>query len=72
MMRTLRPTEIHISVASISVTHRAIESLNWANYNDVSRGHVEKWWFNKGTSPKSPKHSGLGIILSFAQIELTL
>ena len=22
-----------------------------------------KWWFNKGTSPKSPKHSGLGIIL---------
>ena len=26
----------------------------WANYNDVSRGHP-KWWFNKGTSPKSPK-----------------
>ena len=25
----------------------------WANYNDVSRGHP-KWWFNKGTSPKSP------------------
>ena len=24
----------------------------WANYNDVSRGHP-KWWFNKGTSPKS-------------------
>ena len=35
----------------------------WANYNDVSRGHLEKWWFNKGTSPKSPKNSGLGIIL---------
>ena len=34
----------------------------WTNYNDVSRGHP-KWWFNKGTSPKSPKHSGLGIIL---------
>ncbi len=27
--------------------------LYWANYNDVSRGHP-KWWFNKGTSPKSP------------------
>ena len=25
----------------------------WANYNDVSRRHP-KWWFNKGTSPKSP------------------
>ena len=25
----------------------------WANYNDVSRGHP-KWWFNKGTFPKSP------------------
>ena len=39
-----------------------VNDLNWANYNDVSRGHP-KWWFNKGTSPKSPKHSGLGIIL---------
>ena len=27
-----------------------------------------KWWFNKGTSPKSPKDSGLGIIRKFAQI----
>ena len=35
--------------------------LSWANYNDVSRGHP-KWWFNKGTSPKS-LNSGLGIIL---------
>ena len=37
-----------------------------ANYNDVKlagNGHP-KWWFNKGTSPKSPKHSGLGIILT--------
>ena len=28
-------------------------SVIWANYNDFSRGHP-KWWFNKGTSPKSP------------------
>ena len=34
----------------------------WAIYNDLSRGHP-KWWFNKGTSPKSPNNSGLGIIL---------
>ena len=25
----------------------------WANCNDLSRRHP-KWWFNKGTSPKSP------------------
>ena len=30
-------------------------------------GHP-KWWFNKGTSPKSPKHSGLGIILIWSNL----
>ena len=25
----------------------------WANYNDLSRGHL-KWWFSKGIPPKSP------------------
>ena len=25
----------------------------WANYNDVSRGHL-KLWFSKGIPPKSP------------------
>ena len=43
----------------------------WADYNDVSRCHP-KWWFNKGTSPKSPKHSGLGIIRQFAQHDVSL
>ena len=30
-----------------------LKKIVWANYNDVSRGHP-KWWFSKGTSPKSP------------------
>ena len=40
----------------------------WANYNDrfPPVGHP-KWWFSKGIHPKSPKHSGLEIIVSFAQ-----
>ena len=37
-------------------------NLIWANYNDLSRGHP-KWWLSKGIPPKSPKHSGLGIIV---------
>ena len=34
-----------------------------ANYSDLFApvGHP-KWWFSKGIPPKSPKHSGLGII----------
>ena len=28
-------------------------SIIWANYNDLSRGHL-KWWFSKGIPPKSP------------------
>ena len=34
----------------------------WANYNDLSRGHL-KWWFSKGIHPKIPLIPGLGIIL---------
>ncbi len=34
----------------------------WAIYNGLSRGQL-KWWFSKGIPPKSPKNSGLGIIL---------
>ena len=45
-----------------NIHHTWIFHAYWANYNDVSRRHP-KWWFNKGTSPKSPKNSGLGIIL---------
>ena len=39
-----------------------LPTFTWANYNDVSRGHL-KLWFSKGIPPKSPKDSGLGIIL---------
>ena len=28
-------------------------SIIWANYNDLSRGHL-KWWFSKGIPPKIP------------------
>ena len=27
--------------------------VNWANYNDLSRGHP-KWWFSKGIPPQMP------------------
>ena len=32
----------------------------WANYNDLSRGHL-KWWFSKGI-PQNPLNSCLGTL----------
>ncbi len=33
----------------------------WENYSYLIRGHL-RCWYSKGIIPKSPKHSGLGII----------
>ena len=43
---------------------RAVMKFIWANYNDLfpPSSHL-KLWFSKGIPLKSPKHSGLGIIL---------
>ena len=41
---------------------KKMSTLVWANYNDVSRGHL-KLWFSKGIPPPNPLNSGLGIIL---------
>ncbi len=63
---TIRTRFFQLSVVLLNntppKTNMSPEQIVWANYNDVSRGHPT-WWFNKGTSPKSPKKSGFGIIL---------
>ena len=55
------PAEVPPWVCTVFVQRRIgssfVRRTRWGgfgiDYNDVSRGHP-KWWFNKGTSPKSP------------------
>ena len=58
--RPLREGEVEVSSGG---TLEATAKI-WANYNDISRGHL-KLWFSKGIPPQiTLSHSGsLGIIL---------